>query len=293
MVETRILTEAKMSMGEGPLWDVDAERLHWVDIFEAKVYQCALDGGDLKSWKFPGQSISAFALRKGGGTVVSSGAGIHLFDLDSGEAQLIFDPELGEGYGFNDGTVDRQGRFITGMADGKLIAAITSGQTDNLNPTGNIYRIDTDLSVHVIGDPIGVTNGPCFDAAGTTFHCNDSGLRRMYAWDYDPATGEATNRRTVTEFTGDAIPDGTTVDDQGYLWVAAYHGGEIRRYAPDGTLDRSIPVPAISPTSVAFAGPDLDILVVTSRGGDAAEGDGRILTIHGLGARGIPENKFG
>lgn len=292
MTETRFLTEAKMTMGEGPLWDVDSERLYWIDVFEAVVYQCALDGGDLRSWKFPGHSLSALALRKDGGTLVTCGAAVYGFELASGEANLVFDPGLGEGYGFNDGTVDRQGRFVTGMADGILIQAITSGQTDNLHPTGNLYRIDTDLSVHVVGDPIGVTNGPCFDAAGTTFYCNDSGLRRMYAWDYDPVTGEARNRRTVVQFTGDAIPDGTTVDAEGYLWTAAYHGGEVRRYAPDGTLDRRIPVPAASPTSVAFAGPDLDVLVVTSRGGDGA-GDGRILTLHGLGARGVPENKFG
>ncbi|UGQ11660.1 SMP-30/gluconolactonase/LRE family protein [Yinghuangia sp. ASG 101] len=292
-MEIRILTETKLAMGEGPLWDVDAERLYWIDVFEAVVHRCALDGSESRSWRFPGHSLSALGLCKDGGTIVTSGAAIHRFDLDSGEADLVFDPGLGTGYGFNDGTVDRQGRFITGMADGKLIAAITSGRTEGLVPTGNIYRVDTDLSVHVIGDPIGVTNGPCLDAAGTTFFCNDSGLRRMYAWDYDPATGEATNRRTVAEFTGGAIPDGTTVDDQGHLWTAAYHGGEVRRYAPDGTLERTIPVPAVSPTSVAFAGPNLDVLVVTSRGGDDAEGDGRILTLHGLGARGVPESKFG
>lgn len=293
MVETRVLTEATMTMGEGPLWDVDRERLYWIDVFEAVVYQCALDGSGLRSRKFPGRSLSALALCKDGGTLVAGGRAVYWFDLDSGEATPVFDPGLGTGHGFNDGTVDRQGRFITGTADGRLIAAVTSGRAEGLQPTGTIYRIDTDLGVHVIGDPIGVTNGPCFDAAGTTFFCNDSGLRRVYAWDYDPATGEAANRRTVTEFTGDAIPDGATVDAQGHLWTAAYHGGEVRRYAPDGTLDRVVPVPAASPTSVAFAGPNLDVLVVTSRGGGGAEGDGRVLTLHGLGAHGVPENKFG
>lgn len=293
MVETRVIAEPKMAMGEGPLWDVDQERLYWIDVFQATVHQCALDGTDHQSWKFPGETISSLALRKQGGALVTSGDGIYLFDLETCDAKLVFSAGLGQGYGFNDGTVDRVGRFVTGMADGALIQALLAGQSDLPAPSGSLYCVDTDLSAHVIGDPIGVTNGPCFDADGTTFYCNDSGLRHMYAWDYNPTTGEATNRRTVTEFTGDdAIPDGTTVDADGYLWVAAYNGGEVRRYAPDGTLDRRVPVPAASPTSETFAGPDLDVLVVTSRGGDA-EADGRIVALHGLGVHGLPDNKFG
>ncbi|MFJ3799053.1 SMP-30/gluconolactonase/LRE family protein [Streptomyces sp. NPDC090088] len=294
MLETRVVTESRMRMGEAPVWDADQERLYWIDVFDAAVHRCALDGGDLRSSRFPGETISSLALRKGGGAVVTSGDGVYLFDLESGAAETVFEAGLGPGFGFNDGTVDRQGRFVTGMADGALIQALLDGKKDLPSPSGKLYRVDADLSVHVIGDPVGVTNGPCFDADGTTFYCNDSGLRRVHAWDYDASTGQATNRRIVTEFTdGGAIPDGTTVDEQGYLWVAAYQGGEIRRYAPDGTLDRRVAVPVVSPTSVAFAGPDLDVLVVTSRGNENTQADGRILALSGLGVRGVPENKFG
>jgi L-arabinonolactonase len=294
-METRVITESRMTMGEGPLWDVDQERLHWIDVFQATVHQCTLDGKHLRSSKFPGSTISSLALRKAGGAIVTSGSGVYLFDLESCESDLIFDANLGPGFGFNDGTVDRQGRFITGMADAALIQALNTGQGGDLSPTVNLYRIDTDLSGHTIGDPIGVTNGPCFDRDGTTFYCNDSATRCVYAWDYDTTTGEATNRRLVTRFEGDdAIPDGATVDEQGCLWIAAYEGGEVRRYMPDGTLDRRIPVPMSSPTSVTFAGPELDVLIVTSRGGTPAEGDnGRVVALHGLDARGLPETKFG
>src|SRR4051794_9009472 len=171
-----------MAMGEGPLWDVERQRLYWIDVFNATLHRCALDGADRQSWTFPGKTISSLALRRQGGTVVASGSGVYLFDPESGHAELIFNPGLGHEYGFNDGTVDRQGRFITGTADGVLIKALVSGKADLPSPSGNLYRIDPDLSVHIIDDPIGVTNGPCFDAAGTTFYCNDSGLRRVYAW---------------------------------------------------------------------------------------------------------------
>ncbi|WP_436790835.1 SMP-30/gluconolactonase/LRE family protein [Yinghuangia sp. YIM S10712] len=294
MVVMRTVTETILGLGENLRWDVDEERLYWIDVFAATVYRCDLAGRDLRSWKFPGDSISSLALRKDGGALVTSVAGVYLFDFDSGDADPVFRPEVSDGFGFNDGTVDHRGRFITGMADGPLIQAVFGGRRDGLTPSAKLYRIDTDLSAHVIGDPIGVTNGPCLSPDGSTLYCGDSALRLVYAWDYDGATGETANRRTLARFTdGDAMPDGATVDDQGYLWVAAYQGGEVRRYAPDGTLDRRIPVPAAGPTSVAFAGPELDVLMVTSQGGGTAEHDGRILAFHNLGVRGLPERKFG
>ena len=40
--------------------------------------------------------------------------------------------------------------------------------------------------------------------------------------------------------------------------------GELRRFAPDGSLDRTIKMPVLKVTSVMFGGPDLDVLYVTS-----------------------------
>jgi L-arabinonolactonase len=51
------------------------------------------------------------------------------------------------------------------------------------------------------------------------------------------------------------VPDGSTVDADGGILVAACHGGEVRRHAPDGSLDRRIPVPVSDPTSVAIGAP--------------------------------------
>ncbi|WP_216638637.1 SMP-30/gluconolactonase/LRE family protein [Mycobacterium colombiense] len=283
-----------MTMGEGPIWDVDSERLYWVDVFESYVYSSALDGKELHRSAFPEQFLSSLALMRDGRTMVTSRGRIYTFDLDSCTAELIFEAGLGPEFGFNDAVVDRQGRFITGMADMGLISALTSGQDTDAKATVPLYRVDPDLSVHPFADPIGVTNGPCFALDGKTFYCNDSASRTVNAWDYEASIGEATNQREVTRFTDGAIPDGTTVDNQGYLWIACYHAGEIRRIAPDGSLDRRIPVPVSSPTAVAFAGSELDVLVVTSRGGSSAAGDdGRVLALSGLGVCGAPENKFG
>jgi sugar lactone lactonase YvrE len=156
-------------------------------------------------------------------------------------------------------------------------------------------------------DNIGITNGPCFSPDGTIFYCNDSWIRQVYAFDYDPASGSASTRRLLAAFddympsTEVPRPDGATVDEEGFVWVAAVYGGEIRRYSPEGVLERRIGFPLPKPTSVAFGGPALDVLYVTSMASRGSELDGTVdagplagsvIAIRGLGVRGVPERRF-
>jgi L-arabinonolactonase len=298
--EIYVVTGAVVTLGESPVWDVDEERLYWIDVMEGNVFRSTSDGREIRVWQFPGH-LTSMVLRSQGGVVLTSGTRLYLFDLDTAESELLFDAEPRPGFSFNDGKVDRQGRFVTGLVDQSLVAPSAVEQVGNVDPPGRLYRLDPDLTVHPFADGIGVTNGPCFSPDGATFYCNDSWARCVYAFDYDPASGLASNRRVLTPFAGDeTVPDGATVDEEGFLWIAAYHGGEVRRYAPDGTLDRRISLPVESPTSVAFGGADLDILFVTSHGSAHVPGhtspssplSGSVFALRRLGARGVPERRF-
>jgi sugar lactone lactonase YvrE len=109
------------------------------------------------------------------------------------------------------------------------------------------------------------------------------------------------NKRVFVMGSGPGAPDGATVDSEGYLWNAWIGadtgGGDIRRYSPDGRLDRRIELPTLKVTSVMFGGPNLDVLYVTSMGlGGFPEdraADGGLFAIAGLGVHGIPEPRFG
>ena len=73
--------------------------------------------------------------------------------------------------------------------------------------------------------------------------------------------------------------------------------GAIARFAPDGTLVRRIDMPIRHPTSVAFGGPDLDILYVTSisRSTNLADDHpdaGGLFAVEGLGVKGVPPQRF-
>ena len=87
----------------------------------------------------------------------------------------------------------------------------------------------------------------------------------------------------------DGAPDGMTADAQGFLWVAHWGGSRVSRFAPDGSLDRSVGLPAMQVTNVSFAGQALDRLFVTSAaaGLPASEYDGALFEIDPGGATGV------
>ena len=133
------------------------------------------------------------------------------------------------------------------------------------SPIGHLYRLDADLSLHVIDHGFIISNGPCFSPDGGTLYFNDS--RQQVTWRYaiDPISGQASPRGRLISwenFTG--RPDGATVDAEGGLWVAEVHGRRIVRFTPDGQVDRAIEVPCERPTSVCFGGPDMRTLFITT-----------------------------
>jgi L-arabinonolactonase len=285
-----VLVDVKTILGEGPLWDVEEQRLYWIDSFGCNVFRTTADGREIRAWDVPAK-IGSMALRRQGGAVLSLASGFHFLDFETGETSLIVDPEPDKPNNrINDGKVDKKGRFVAGSMD-----------TMEEGPNGALYRLDPDLTLHTIDTGIIVSNGPCWSPDGKTFYFADTWTGEIWAYDYDQATGAATNRRTFVKVdtSKGGAADGSTVDAEGYLWNALVYDGRIMRYAPDGTVDRVIEMPVKKVTSLMFGGPDLDILYVTSMAKPPLPrfpGDGvlrgSLFAIHGLGVRGIPEPRF-
>ncbi|RYB05320.1 SMP-30/gluconolactonase/LRE family protein [Lichenibacterium ramalinae] len=285
-----VLVDVKTTLGEGPLWDVEEQRLYWIDSFDGRVFRATADGREVRAWDVP-QKIGSMCLRRDGGAIVSLQRGFHTLDFKTGVVAPLYDPEPGLPQNrLNDGKVDRQGRFVAGSMD-----------TMEEGPSGALYRVDPDLSVHTLDRNIICSNGPCWSPDGATFYFADTWSGEIWAYDYDVGTGAVSNRRTfarVDRSRGGAA-DGATVDAEGFLWNALVYDGRLVRYAPDGTVDRIIAMPVKKVTSVMFGGPDLDVLYVTSmakpplpRFPDDGPLRGSLFAIHDLGVRGLPEMRF-
>lgn len=288
-MQIEVLVDVKTTLGEGPLWDVEEQRLYWIDSFDGRVFRCTADGREVRAWDVP-QKIGSMCLRRGGGAVVSLARGFHFLDLRTGAVELIHDPEPDRpGNRLNDGKVDRAGRFLAGSMD-----------TQEAGPNGALYRLGPDLGVTKLEDGIICSNGPCWSPDGKTFYFTDTWSGQISAYDYDLATGAIANKRTFVRMTHEGAGfDGATVDAEGCVWSAHVYVGKLVRYTPDGKVDRVIDMPVKKVTSVMFGGPELDVLYVTSMAKPPLPrfpGDGQLrgalFAITGLGIRGVPEARF-
>ncbi|MCC6211044.1 MAG: SMP-30/gluconolactonase/LRE family protein [Burkholderiales bacterium] len=197
--------------------------------------------------------IGSIAFRARGGLLAATKSGIHALDAVSGALAPLARPEehLPDNR-FNDGRCDRQGRFWAGtMSDVRR------------DPVGTLYRLDASLDCTPLRNAIIIPNSLAWSPDGRTMYFADTNRHTIWAWNYDPDTGEATQERVFAD-TGAGRPDGSCVDADGCLWNAEYGGWRIVRYTPGGAIDRVIDLPVANPTCCCFGGPRLDELYITS-----------------------------
>ena len=165
-IDIRRIDTKRDLLGEGPVWDPQDQVLYWVDIVGRRIRRLNPLTGDVLNWPVA-DMIGCMALRESGGAVIALKSGFHFFDFEKGTATPIIDPEAGEsGTRFNDGTVDRQGRFLAGSME----------MTDTGDETGlgALYRLNPDLRLETLRGDVKIANGACFSPDGKTFYFADT-----------------------------------------------------------------------------------------------------------------------
>ena len=235
--------------------------------------------------------MGALALHRDGRVMLGSKDRVLALDLASGECvpvagPLWDDPEVT----INDGSVDAAGRMLLGGC---------SAGMDNARPIGGLYRASADGTVERLDHGIHQSNCHCFSPDGRTLYAGDSFVETLYAYDYDPASG-AIGARWVFATTGalGGVPDGSVCDSDGRVYVSVFRAGIVAVFAADGTLERTIELPAKLISSVAFGGPGLDRFFVTTIdprefGWEADEHGGHVFVVDGLGVTGTAQSRFG
>jgi sugar lactone lactonase YvrE len=253
-VDAELVLDAHAETGEGPVWDAGSERLLWVDITRRRVHRFNPASGKDESFDV-GQHVGAVAVRAAGGLVLALRGGFGLFDPDSGRVEPIADTEAGNPNNrMNDGKCDSAGRFWAG-----------SMSYAEKGTEGSLYRLDPDRSVRRMLSGIGLSNGLGWSPDDTLMYYVDSLAARLDVFDFDRVRGEIANRRTVVEVpAAEGVPDGLTVDAEGYIWLALWGGGAVHRYRPDGTLDGEVRLPVRQVSCCTFGGPELADLYITS-----------------------------
>ena len=246
--------EAGDELGEGATWDAAAARLISVDIMRGRVHVFDPQTSTARTIAV-GQPVGAAVPHRGGGLMLAVRDGFARLDLDTGAMTFVAHVELDRpDLRMNDGACDAAGRFWAGTM-----------ALDERPGAGALYRLDPDGSTHTMLTGVGISNGIDWSLDGTVMYYVDSLTQRLDRFDFDLRTGSIANRRTLVAIDpSEGTPDGLTVDSHGAIWLALWGGWAVRRYLPDGTLDRVLPVPVMCPTTCAFGGPDLDDLYITS-----------------------------
>lgn len=240
--------------GEGPHWDEHGQSLYWTDIDGRRFYRYL--------WRerrheliHEGFTVNGFCIQQDGGFLVTNSEGAWLWN--PGEAPNLLASEAdGEECRLNDCLADPEGRVYSGSYH---------LNEDGTSPPSFLFRIDTDGSVQIADEGICFSNGLAFSPDCSTLYFTDLAARCIYAYDWRRSDGAVRNRRLFVRIDrSEGLPDGLTVDAEGFLWCAHWFGGCVTRYDPDGRRERKVKIPAAQSSSLAFGGPELDEVYVTS-----------------------------
>lgn len=251
--EYRIVTrDERDRLGEGPFWDVAEGALYWVDILHPRVNRLTLVTGRIDSWPMPEMTGWIIRRRDRDGFLAGLTSGVKAVTFEPFAIAPFADlPDEPEGNRMNDAVADAHGRLWAGTMP------VTCDR-----PSGALYRIYGDVTCVDTG--YHVANGPAISPDGRWLFHTNSVASEIYRFPLHD-DGSLGPRELWLRFEPEwGSPDGMTFDAEGGLWIAHWGGGRISRFMPDCGIDRAIDLPASQITSMAFAGPRLDRLFVTS-----------------------------
>jgi sugar lactone lactonase YvrE len=256
MSSCAVLVDDENLCGESPVWDERQQKLYWADGPAGNVY-CYDWISKRRELILKNFEVSGCALDESGGLIFASSSGVWFWnkrDRPVSIASAVGEAKLQ----LNDCIADAEGRLLTG-------SCFYDPSTEY--PLGKLFSVQPGGEVRILDEGFHLSNGLGFSPDGNTLYFTDSVARLIYAYAYDSVTGCVRDRRVfVTVDRDSGVPDGLTVDEDGFVWSAEWYGSRISRYDPDGKLERRISVPAKQSSSLIFGGPELRDIFITSAG---------------------------
>ena len=270
-------------MGEGPIWLPDTGELYWVDILGDRVHSYRLSDGRVNSIKI-GPYPSCVMPNEDGNLVVTIKDKVVLVNPQNGSIiRTLATVNEGVNNRFNDCKCDPMGRLVAGTMD-----------MNEKSPTGSLYVLDT-AGLRRIWSSVTISNGIAWSRDGSIMYYIDSPTRKITIFKYNVNEGTLEgpiDYIDLSSFPG--LPDGMTIDSEGYLWVALWGGNKVLRINPNNhSVTDQIELPVQYITSCTFGGNDLRTLFITtamSEGGQVSDLDGYVFSIN-VNVKGTVINK--
>lgn len=290
-LQSKIVTDHRCLLGEGPVWDDQQKAILWIDILKGEIHEYNLEE-NIHTTLCVHELIGSVAICRHTNLVAAVKSGFVLIDRTTAKIKNIVNPEpVGSDNRFNEGKCDPVGRFLAG----------TMSLSKKPNQ-GSLYALERDHSVIRRISSLSVPNGMAWSIDYQTFYHIDTPTYKVVAYKYDCGTGAINNGRTVIEVpTDDGLPDGLTIDTEGMLWIAHWGGWQITRWDPaTGQKLSQFSLPVAHVTSCTFGGDNLQDIYITSASANLTEEEskqqplaGCLFVIKNCGFTGIQAFRFG
>jgi D-xylono/L-arabinono-1,4-lactonase len=251
--DAHVVADFACQTGEAPLWHPDEQALYWVDIPCGRMHRFDPATGRAETVHEHG-TIGALTLQADG-SLLLLGADGRVDGWREGACENLIEtiPEA-VGTRFNDAIADRSGRVVAG----------TMPLADRQS---HLLRIDKHCSLTVLDADLGLSNGMAFSLDDRELYHSDTKRATVRRYPYEDSH-LGVGKLVVKAAKEEGAPDGLSIDEDGYLWSARWGGSCVIRHSPDGWEVSRIELPTPNVSSVAFGGPDLRDLYITTAGGD-------------------------
>ena len=296
MKKAKLFNNCKNHLGEGILWSENDNTLFWLDVpMPSKLFKLNMSNNELLTFEMP-EMITSMSTRSNGELLIASHHGINSFNFRSKTFYKILDlePNLPNNR-CNDGASDAKGRFWIGTMQNNISSEATD--IDITENSGGLYCVNEDLTFKKFESNIGVSNTIAWSPDNEKFYFTDTLTGMIYSYDFDLEKGVISNKKEFAKHER-GYPDGSTVDNEGYLWSCRWGGSCVIRFNPKGKVDDIVELPVENVTSCTFGGKNLQTLfITTARWGmskieiEKNPESGGLFSID-LDVKGIPDNSF-
>lgn len=242
-------------LGEGPIWHAAKKTCYWVDIEQGILYGYDWLTQQTSTWQFA-YKLTMVIECTGDHLLLALDTSLARFTPETGQLDWLVDIEPGiSAHRCNDGASDSKGRLWAGTM-----------HRQHLHEAGSLYCIDEQLTVTKKVEKVSISNGLAWSLDNKRLYYIDSPTQKVQCYLFDEETGDIVFEKTAIDIPAElGGPDGMTIDAEGMLWVAHWGGFGVYRWNPlTGELLTKIAVPAPHVTSCAFAGENLDYLLITT-----------------------------
>jgi len=287
-MQPELIADYACQTGERPIWHPLERRLYWTDIPAGRLF-CYDPATGEHEQVYQGRPVGGFTVQADGALLLFLDRGTVVTWRDGRiERTIIDEVPADRGTRFNDVAADPEGRVFCGTmaekdSDGKILRY------------ARLYLLQRDGSLRQLLDNVMTSNGIGFTPDERSMYYTDTGVRTIWRFDYDRATGSISNQQPFVRVPDDeqeGKPDGLAMDAQGRVWSARWGGSCVVCYSPEGHEQQRIRLPPPQVSCLTFGGPELADMYITTAGGHDKKKNGplagALFRVHAA-ARGGPE----